>query len=78
MAASSMRGWWGWLGTLGNGYLQLVLPESLWWGYAIIIGKGEVELHHFPQLQDATSQKAWLAPGVGGLDFSAQNWRAHA
>ena len=56
----------GWLGTPRSGCLQLVLQESFWWGYTAqdgIIREGDIRLHHFPQLQDAPHQKAWLAWG---------------
>ena len=54
----------GWLSTLRNSSLRLVLQKSFWWGYTTqdsIIKEVDVQLHHFPQLEDAPHQKAWLA-----------------
>ena len=54
----------GQLSTLRNSCLRLVLQKSSQWGYTAqdgIIKEGDIWLHHFPQLEDAPHQKAWLA-----------------
>ena len=73
---------WGvgrsWLGTPRNGCLWLVLQESFQWGYTAQDGIiRERDIGSITSLNSRmlpTKRHGW--PGVGGLDFSTQDWRA--